>query len=622
MHTPHNSRFALLAGVLAMAVAGAGHPAAAAECTGNDVTELQAGCSVLTTNADFDIQLYAPPGADVLTAGGIRNALNTALIFVHGYSVTDTTLPALLAEDGTDAVLAQLQAYGISVVAMAPGNARTDRVEDDARAMQTALLLLNAYRDPAAFPWVVLGHSMGGLAARIALATMEADATAHHVGLYVSYDAPHSGVNVPQGMQNLKVKLDEWAAMTEADFIAIDPGWEGVFNLASIVGITTTLDPEKISGVPDPTTTQAQQMTIQGVVAPAEYPAFMQLLSQTGFPAVRKIAVTNGNTQGIGSTQTVAAGEELFYFTGAKGNSAASVRGTFQIFTDQPGATCFLSNVYYDGLIRNHDGGNRNASTPADITLMDHFSGGSLDYAAKMLAAAAAASNSFHEPSYRGASGSAIPFVTTSSALALPVGTADSQIAALVTAGQTPFDRVFATGDLPAFSANVDHNTIVIPNALLDEITSVLFCQQLPVNQQNDVDGDGVGDACDDDDDNDGVADLVDNCPSDDNALQADLDMDGEGDACDGDDDGDGVADATDNCPLLANPDQMDADSDGLGDGCDDSPQPVANPADSTPGCTDSAMPQRRLPLAAGLAPFMLCLLLRSPRRRRPGRAC
>lgn len=85
---------------------------------------------------------------------------------------------------------------------------------------------------------------------------------------------------------------------------------------------------------------------------------------------------------------------------------------------------------------------------------------------------------------------------------------------------------------------------------------------------QSDIDGDGVGDACDDSD-GDGVLDSVDNCPLDANTDQADSDGDGLGDVCD-DSDGDGFTDATDNCPLDANADQADMDGDGVGDACDD----------------------------------------------------
>ncbi|MBS2099842.1 BNR-4 repeat-containing protein [Carboxylicivirga linearis] len=91
------------------------------------------------------------------------------------------------------------------------------------------------------------------------------------------------------------------------------------------------------------------------------------------------------------------------------------------------------------------------------------------------------------------------------------------------------------------------------------------------------------------DTDQDGIADFDDNCPMVANPDQADMDGDGIGDVCDDDRDGDGIPNDIDNCPDVPNPDQEDLDEDGIGDVCDPELPSDLNFAMKLPGGSDGS---------------------------------
>lgn len=77
-----------------------------------------------------------------------------------------------------------------------------DYIQRNARVMMELINYLNANK-VGNQELVIIGPSMGGLISRYALRYMEMNGMEHHTRLWLSFDSPHLGANVPIGMQHM-----------------------------------------------------------------------------------------------------------------------------------------------------------------------------------------------------------------------------------------------------------------------------------------------------------------------------------------------------------------------------------------------------------------------------------
>ena len=155
---------------------------------------------------------------------------------------------------------------------------------------------------------VVLGQSMGGLAARYALKDMENDPDQDHdTWLYASHDAPHQGANIPLGFQYLDrhvYKQFVQSPLLEDLIVGIADG------AAILYDVQTMFDAYS-----------AKQMLKKYVNNDYEvdnqvHEAWQNELNQIGYPQqTRNIALSNGNN--CASPQPFNPGDELFKVKGS-----------------------------------------------------------------------------------------------------------------------------------------------------------------------------------------------------------------------------------------------------------------------------------------------------------------
>lgn len=221
----------------------------------------------------FDPGIYIAPEDEY----GITD-IEDFLIFVTGS--TNIDLINLLQNDA--------QVYDIIYVNWDNG---TDFIQRNAFVLEEVITWVNQRKAAAGSVEsnVVWGQSMGGLVARYALADMETNGLLHDTSLYISHDAPHQGANVPLGYQYMsRHALNQYVKAPLLHF-----GGEVIVPL--VTDGVTPMDFLLLQNTP-----AARQMLMNYVdedynLDNSVHEAWQQDLQTIGYPAIRNIAISNGN---------------------------------------------------------------------------------------------------------------------------------------------------------------------------------------------------------------------------------------------------------------------------------------------------------------------------------------
>lgn len=141
---------------------------------------------------------------------------------------------------------------------------------------------------------VVIGPSMGGLISRYALRYMEMNALNHDTRLYISFDSPHQGANVPIGFQH----LFNYMAYGPLGSAAVQPIVDGLIKSpAARQMLIDHMEGHLQSGSAFEFNTASASLVPTG--APNYRTAFQNELNTMGFPAtVRNVSISNGAGNG------------------------------------------------------------------------------------------------------------------------------------------------------------------------------------------------------------------------------------------------------------------------------------------------------------------------------------
>ncbi len=189
----------------------------------------------LTTNFSFDVRAKSIPAYETEeinagfngnnTSGELaiikspnNNLLDNPILIVEGFDIQDNMyfeeMWSLFNKQNFAECLLQ---NGYDIIFLNFNEPRTD-LRVNAQLVKEAIEKINADK-VSNNELVIAGGSMGGLVTRTALTYMEAFNIEHHTRLFISFDSPQNGANIPIGLQHFLKFASENDNVAALDFI-------------------------------------------------------------------------------------------------------------------------------------------------------------------------------------------------------------------------------------------------------------------------------------------------------------------------------------------------------------------------------------------------------------------
>jgi hypothetical protein len=208
-----------------------------------------------------------------------------------------SNLGDLVRAEGFDVIILNFPIYTRAADA-AVIDGGVDFIERNAMLLVDLINIINAQKVGTADN-VIIGPSMGGLISRYALNYMEDQNMSHETRLWISFDAPHHGANVPIGFQHqfnfLAFGLDDFWVLGNQNVEELQPIIDGMLRSSAARQMLTDQF--------EPHITNSDGVTFNSSLAlPRAHPfkaildGRMNNLTSTGFPELtRNVSIINGS---------------------------------------------------------------------------------------------------------------------------------------------------------------------------------------------------------------------------------------------------------------------------------------------------------------------------------------